>query len=88
LRHLDASELTVFLNVPPLVALCLGALVWRESMKPLYLAGAAMIIGGVYLAQTSPSRERAAAAGAGIAGAAAGAEAAPETPAMSGAIED
>jgi len=58
LGHLDASELTVFLNVTPLVALCLGALVRHESMRPMYLAGAAMIVVGVYLAQTSGARER------------------------------
>ena len=53
LMHLDASELTVFLNVIPVEALALGALVRGESMHPLYLVGAGVIIIGVYLTQSS-----------------------------------
>jgi drug/metabolite transporter (DMT)-like permease len=55
LGRLDASEITVFLNVTPLVALALGALIRNEAMSPLYLAGAAMVVAGVYITQRSPS---------------------------------
>ncbi len=53
LRHLQASELTVFVNIVPAEALVLGALVRDEHLSVLYLAGAVMIVAGVYLAQRS-----------------------------------
>lgn len=58
LRHLDAAEAAVFLNLVPLVGVVIAAVVLRESIGPFELAGGALVVAGVTLATRSTTTRR------------------------------
>lgn len=60
LKHLAAARVAVFSNLQPLATALLAHFFLGERITPGFLAGAAVVIGGVALAQSKPRRPEAA----------------------------
>jgi drug/metabolite transporter (DMT)-like permease len=60
LKHLAAARVAVFSNLQPLATALLAHFFLGERITPGFLAGAAVVIGGVALAQSKPRRPAAA----------------------------
>ena len=56
MRHAPASKVMTYAFVNPLVAACLGWLVLRETLDAWALTGMAVIVAGVALTTTAPTR--------------------------------
>lgn len=49
LARIAASQASVLTLVEPLVAVCVGIVVWHEALHPLGVVGAACVLGGAFL---------------------------------------
>jgi drug/metabolite transporter (DMT)-like permease len=48
-KHLGATRTATYQNLPPIIAVALGALILGEQMAPVQLVGAAIVLAGIYL---------------------------------------
>jgi len=59
LRRIGANQVAMIGAIGPVSAIVLGAILLDESMSPVQLAGAALVIGGVLLATVERRAEKA-----------------------------
>jgi drug/metabolite transporter (DMT)-like permease len=56
LQHVPAPRAAIFLNVQPVVGALLGVTVLREPLTAFTAAGGVLIVAGLWLTMTGPSR--------------------------------
>lgn len=56
-QKLGAARTAVYNNLSPLVAMVSGVLILHEQLKPAQLAGAALIISGLYITRSSRAKQ-------------------------------
>jgi drug/metabolite transporter (DMT)-like permease len=55
LRHLEASQVGVFINLVPIVGVASGVAFLGETVSPLALLGGALVLSGVWISSRSPA---------------------------------
>ncbi len=56
-QKLGAARTAIYNNLSPLVAMISGVLILHEQLRPAQLAGAALIIGGLYITRSSKAKQ-------------------------------